>query len=247
MAKLHELIAVEKDTKSLVDQLISKVKQIFAAPDLFVGFHRNYEPIDPQDPERFDPEMVQVRMTVPRVFEDVEKAFTRITDLIIQKEKANTEAIGEIVLGEKVIGNIPVAALVQLEKYFDSLLTIVSQLPMLDGAKQWEQDSSDSSLFRTPEHKKMRGRKEEYPMVLYEATKEHPAQTKVCSRDVPAGYYTTIAFSGGVTVDEKRHICDRAEQLLAAIKKARSRANTVEVSDTAAIGKQLIDFVIKGK
>ncbi len=247
MVKLHELIAIEKDTKSIVEDLVKKAKAAFSTLDLFTGFHRKYEPISADDPERFDAELVNVRLSVSKCFEDIKRAFVKITDLIVTKEGANAQAKGSIVVSEDFeIKDVPVQALVQMEKHFESLVQIAITIPVLDGTKEWNKDTSNKHLYRTNPKKATRTRKEEYPLVLYDATPEHPAQTKVAVRDIPAGYWEKTDFSGAITPDEKDDIVKRAQSTLAAIKKARSRANIAEVK-AVNIGGKLIDYILTGK
>jgi hypothetical protein len=81
--------------------------------------------------------------------------------------------------------------------------------------------------------------------VLYDATEEHPAQLETWSEDIPIGKFTETLWSGMLSPAEKSAKLGRIDKLLRAVKKARQRANAVDVVDVT-IGKELFNY-IEGK
>ena len=78
--------------------------------------------------------------------------------------------------------------------------------------------------------------------VLYEATKEHPAQIDKWTEDVKVGRYLVHTNSGMITPATKAEILGRLDKLAQAAKQARMRANTAEVVQWK-VGKTLMDFI----
>ena len=66
--------------------------------------------------------------------------------------------------------------------------------------------------------------------MLYDATKEHPAQVQLINADVPAYEVERVIYSGMLTISDKKKRIERIERLQRAVKQARQRANTVETS-----------------
>ncbi len=68
--------------------------------------------------------------------------------------------------------------------------------------------------------------------VLYEATPNHPAQIEKWSEDERVGKYTKQMWCGLFSNPQKTAILNRVDKLIRAVKKARQRANRVEVKNT---------------
>jgi hypothetical protein len=80
------------------------------------------------------------------------------------------------------------------------------------------------------------------PITLYEATKEHPAQTQLITEDVIAGAWITIKYSGAIPAPRKKQLLGRIEKLSNAVKFAREQANAAEATDKK-LGKEVFDFL----
>ncbi len=80
--------------------------------------------------------------------------------------------------------------------------------------------------------------------MLYEATKEHPAQVKEIVEDLPIGAILEQEWSSLITPATKADLIDRCDILLRAVKKARARANELDTDvATNKIGKKLLEFI----
>ena len=77
-----------------------------------------------------------------------------------------------------------------------------------------------SNLSTTQTTKKI-----ETPLAPYEATKDHPAQTKTVTEDVVIGWWDTIKHSGALPAPRKEALLERIDKLLKATKRAREQAN----------------------
>jgi len=82
------------------------------------------------------------------------------------------------------------------------------------------------------------------PVVLYEATKEHPAQVKEVTEDVVVGFWSATKFSGALSGDRKEVLVSRIQQLQKAVKFAREEANG-EVVEKKNASAALFGFLLK--
>ena len=120
------------------------------------------------------------------------------------------------------------------------------QVPTLDPTQQWTPDeSAGKGVYKSGVNTSKRTEKQVQHKVLYEATKEHPAQIERWNEDVPVAAIETIHTSGMWTPRRKSDVLARLGKLLTAVKKARQRANTVEV-EYNDIGGKLFDYILFG-
>jgi hypothetical protein len=82
--------------------------------------------------------------------------------------------------------------------------------------------------------------------VLYEATDKHPAQIEKWEEQVAVGKYVTNVQCGMLSPADKSTLLGRCDRLIQAVKKARMKANMVDVVDQS-IGKEIFSFVFDGK
>jgi hypothetical protein len=88
-------------------------------------------------------------------------------------------------------------------------------------------------------------KKIEKPLVLYDATKEHPAQVKLTTEDVISGYWRTTHLCGAMPKQDKAKLLVRILKLLDGVRKARELANEMTVTDVK-VGEAIFDYVLDG-
>lgn len=120
----------------------------------------------------------------------------------------------------------------------------VVELPVLDAAEQWTQSDAERGMWRTDASGSTRTKKLTRPMVLYEATKEHPAQVKEVIEDVFAGTWWTTKYSSALHPQKKAEMLKRVDDLIVAVKFARERANEQPVEDSSA-GRSLMGWIFR--
>lgn len=233
MTRLSQIIAVEKGVKSdAARQLQEATRELAKAPQMS-GISRSYQPRD-EDGDQLPPESTRVQVKADDVLGSVATTLTRLLDVTLTKDTANTAARADVVVGETtVLAGVPVTYLLFLEKQLTELGTFLARLPLLDPAEEWDYDAV-SGAWRTPVVKTVRGRKVLRNHVVAEATREHPAQVQVYSEDIPAGDWATVKFSGALPAARVRALTARCADLLRAVKCAREEANTLEVMDQRA-------------
>lgn len=243
MAKLNQVIAVEKGIKNRVEKQVTDLYHTVQKPDLFGGFARQYQPTN-DDGERFPAENKTVQQTVGAVVRDVKRALTELFDVTASKDYANCTARASVVVdGETVVENAPVTFLLFLEKQLTDLHTMASKLPTLDPAEKWDADKG-SDLFRSDVVRTAKTKKVNKPIVLYDATDKHPAQTQLVQEDQTIGYWETTKMSGAISPPAQRLLVERIEKLQKAVKFAREQGNMVEAPEQA-IGARVLGWIFK--
>ena len=253
--KLHEVIAVEKDVRQTASKIMGETNKTFSSKhQLFATHSKIYSPLSATDVERpSEDEKATPITTVTDKLAYCQKQLIRLFDVIIQKEEANTRAKENVVVYYQdeaitLAENVPVAALVQLENLFETIRSqVFDSIPTLDPTKKWDADvSAGAGYYRTGEITRQSNKKIAKPIQLSAATDRHPAQVQLVNEDVATGTWAITYFSGMLSPAEKSELMGRLDVVLEGIKKARARANTVEV-ESVVIGKKLFKFINEGK
>lgn len=253
--KLHEVIAVEKDVRGTATKIIGETNKTFSSKhQLFATHSKIYTPLKDDDQERpSEDEKPQPITTINDKLDYFQKQLMRLFDVILQKEEANTRAKEDIIVyhkDEKIVlaEQVPVSALVQLENIFESIRAqVYDVIPTLDPTKKWDADvAAGKNYYRTGETTRQSSKKIPKPITLHPGTDKHPPQVQLVTEDVPNGTWTIAYFSGMLSPAEKSELLSRVDLVLEGIKKARARANMVEV-EPLAIGKKIFKFINEGK
>jgi hypothetical protein len=230
MAKLNQIIAVEKGVKSKSYAELTQAHQDVQKQALLSGISRTYQPKD-EEGEQLPAESTRVQLKAEEVLRQTASNLTRLFDVTATKDWANCEARADIVVeGRTLVAGVPVSYLLFLEKQLSDLMTFVKKLPVLDAAETWAHDAS-TDWWRTEPVRSIRTKKVPRNHVKAEATEKHPAQVEVYYEDVAVGYWTTTKFSGAVPAQRVNELVDRVEKLANAVKFAREEANAYEVTD----------------
>ena len=249
MSKLHELLAVEGNLESQAQKCRSELAATFEKKRHHFGekrvtFTANSEGAQPVTEEQSD-----IQTTVAKEIALISGIIAKSIDASHHIDVANCTAKADVVTenGETILQNVPATALLQLEKRLKEVHELVAAIPTLDPAKGFKQDEHrEPGIFKAREISKTRTKKTVRPMVLYEATKEHPAQVKEVTEDLPIGVILEQEWSSLVTPAIKADILDRCDILVRAVRRARARANELEIDvKSNQIGKNLLDFIFR--
>ncbi|KAB8161990.1 hypothetical protein FH609_025635 [Streptomyces sp. 3MP-14] len=242
MAKLNQIIAVEKGVKSKSYQDVTAAHQRLQKPALLVGIARTYQPKD-EEGEQLPPESTRVQVKAEDVLREMATSLTRLFDVTATKDWANCSARADVVVdGRTVVADVPVSYLLFLEKQLAELHGFVKKLPVLDAAETWSLDPS-TDWWKTEPVRTIRTRKVPRNHVKAEATEKHPAQVEVYYEDVPIGYWTTVKFSGALAARTVNELLERVEKLQNAVKFAREEANSAEVADRR-VGEAVFGYLL---
>ncbi|HTU75356.1 MAG TPA: hypothetical protein VMG38_17725 [Trebonia sp.] len=241
MAKLNQIIAVEKGVKSKSFQDLTEAHHSVQKPALLSGISRVYQPKD-EEGEQLPPESTRVQVKVEEVLREMAATITALFDVTATKDWANCQARADVTVdGRPLLRDVPVTYLLFLEKQLTDLHTFVKKLPVLDAAETWTFDAS-ADCYRTEAVRTIRTRKVPRNHVKAEATEHHPAQVEVYYEDIPVGYWSTTKFSGALPARRVHELADRVEKLRAAVKFAREEANSAEVTDER-VGDAVFSFL----
>ena len=253
MTKLHELLAAEGNLETQAIQTRTDLAGTFEKKrHLFEEKRVTFQPNEEGKPATVESQS-DIQSTVRRELAWLSPHLTKAIDAGLQVADANTKARADVVLdddqGTVLLKGVPATALLELEKRLTEwVLQLAKIIPTLDPAKGFQDDPQrGEAIYKAREITKTRTKKDVKVIVKYDATKEHPAQTELIPIDSPVGIISEQEWSGLITPAEKSDILDRAEQIIRAVRKARSRANDQEVDTTLRIGKALLSFVFDGK
>jgi len=241
MSKLNQILAIEKTVKATSNRNLTDLHKKSQVGTLYEGRERTYQPTT-EDGEQFPAESQKLQLKGRNVLKEVQTALAELFDITLTKDKANLKATADIIVdGNTIATGVPVTYLLFLEKQLIDLHTFIVKLPTLDPAETWTWDAGTSS-YRTSPTKAAKTKKTIKPVVMYEATKEHPAQVKEVSEDVVSGYWTSIRYSAALAADRKEELLDRVAKLQNAVKFAREEANGIEAKREAISG-SLFNYV----
>jgi hypothetical protein len=241
MAKLNQIVAVEKGVKSRSFQELTTTHHTLQKQALLSGIARTYQPKD-EEGEQFPPESTKVQVKADEVMRTTATLLTRLFDVTATKDWTNCAARADVVVdGDTLLADVPVTYLLFLEKQLVDLHTFVKKLPVLDAAESWHYDAS-ADCYATDPVQTVRTKKVPRNHVKAEATEKHPAQVEVYHEDVVVGYWRTVKFSGALPAQRVNELLERVEKLQSAVKFAREDANGTEVTDQTP-GKKVFDYL----
>jgi hypothetical protein len=240
-ALLNQVLGVRKGVNSTVGKRFTEIHRDSMKVQLVNGLSRVYEPKDDEG-EALPSEFQKVQIKVDDLNEELAKILARQWDVNATVDMANTFARGDIVIPNgPTIADVPVTTLMYLEKQLTELAAYITKLPALDPSVDWETDEN-TGLFRSETVKTHRTIKVTKPIVLYQATDKHAAQTQLISEDQIAGYWNTTRLSGALPAEYIKSALERVNTVKEAVVKAREKANTTPVEDIS-IGQKILEFI----
>lgn len=243
MTKLNQLVAIEKGVKSTAERTVTDAyHKIQKSSQLLSGISRVYRPKD-DDGDQLPPESTLVQIRAEEVLANTAEALTRLFDVTLTKDVANTQASASVTVGgNMIVANAPVPFLLFLEKQLDQLRVFVSKLPTLDPAEVWS-EGTVSAVYQAAPVQTTRTKKIPRNHVKAEATDRHPAQVDVFFEDVIVGTWTTIKTSGAVPAQRVEVLLRRIDALQDAVKMAREEANSMEITDRH-MGRAIFEYLL---
>jgi len=245
MAKLNQIIAIEKGTKSRVYAELNDMNKKAQKSALFSGFKKTYHKKDDTG-EDLPEERKAVEESCATMLKRAEEIMSELFKVTARKDWSNTAAKATVrVNGTLIASDVPVTYLLFMEKQLQDLKTLIDNMPVLDVADHWQRDPN-TGLYRGEETQTHRTKKVQRPIVLYDATEEHPAQTQLITEDVIAGYWHQVKQSGALPKLDKMAMLQRVEHVLNAVKEAREEANGQDEIASPDIGQALFNYVLRG-
>ena len=241
---LHELLAVEGDLEGAHKKILAETIKTFGKAEHFLGIHKKVVMFVDDGIEHPEGNKA-IDTTVQEKLDYMQKTEVRYFNALLQKEATNQTAKADLVVDGKVIcSDLPATFLLGMETRLKHLRGAYEAIPTLSPGTVWEHDTKKGlGIFRAAHvDEKFKTETKVEPVVLYEATKEHPAQVKEMSITKNVGKHVSTHWSSMISPAEKSEKLGRIDKLIRAVKKARQKANTAEVVKRT-VGAQLFDFI----
>ncbi len=247
---LHSLLAVEGDLRKVASKVQNEAVTLFTKKDdHFEGLVKVYEAFNDDDATRTNnTDRKELVTTVADKLNYVKKAMSKGINAQISKEETNSSGNAKEVLrvGDVTFGELSATSLLSLEKEIVNIRKMYATIPTLDPAKHWQRDEDEEGMrFKTEPQKTFRTSKDSDWVIVAPATKEFPAQVKQVTKDTTVGNYLVTYTSGKITPLMKSQLLERVDDLLLAVKSARSKANQAEVV-RSYVGSSIFEYINKG-
>lgn len=246
MSKLHELLAVEPALTSDHNKVHEETLAVFGRNDAFIRQVEEIEYFAEEDGKLNTNSVKEHTTTVrDRLVYTFGNIFTKFVDTLAQRDATNQKAVADLVVDGQVLArNVPGITLLTLEQKLRQKKEELEKVPTLAAGPKWEKDDH-IGLYRADPEVTFRTHKTLTPIVLYAATKEHPAQVKEVAADKPVAKITRIKYSGMATSAEKADLIARINLVIQACKRARQRANRTDVIKIS-VGSAIANFILNG-
>lgn len=243
MGKMHELLAVESSVTGNYNRDRDETLKVFGKPELFTRLVTRKRHFDESQSHLDTEETKEITTTVKKRLDWYRGSVIDFFDLNLQKDKTNQKATADLVVdGETLATDLPATTLLMLENKLQDLRRVFEHIPTNPSGKRWIFDDAEQ-LWRSAEDEiSFSTKKTAKPVVLYQHTKEHPAQVKEVYEDIPVAEIRRMTSTGMLSSKEKADLLTRLDKLLKAAKKARQQANETDASD-AKMGESIMNFL----
>jgi len=245
MAKLHELLAVMADTTNAAQAVTTETSTVFAKkPDHFRGQSKTVNFFESSREGENTVENKQMVTTVADKLDHAFKSIGRHYDALLQLEEANGRARADLIVdGTTILKDVPATFLLGMESRLKAVREMILNIPTLEMSIKWTPDANlGEGTYRSEATVSMKTEKSLKSRILVEPTKEHPAQVEKWNEDVSVARIETTHTSSMITPHEKSAMILRCDKMISAVKKARQRANTVDVKDLS-IAKEIFGYI----
>lgn len=249
MGKLHELLAVEGDKKGTSEKILKEGLTTFIKrSDHFTGHTKVLEYFDDvrNDKEGGVTERNEIVTTVGKKLEYIMGPVADYYNVTLQKETTNQKATADLVVDGETLGkSLPATFLLGLETKLKGVREVISAVPTLQPGISWipDTDAGEGVFKREHPERTFKTERTIKPFELSPATKEHKAQVEKLSVDVNIGVFITDSSSSMLSPADKSKMLERVDKLIQAVKKARQRANNIDV-EKAEIGGAITKYIL---
>jgi hypothetical protein len=236
-AKLHALLAAERTVTEAAAKIFTETEaKMGKVATFFEGHTKNLRLIEDSPSkdaqEKAGTEVKALASTIPETLAYMLNYWGKAEDLLFQKNRTNQTAKANIEFnGVTIVSDVPVDELLGLEARLPKLRELIAKLPTLDASKEWDAKPDVRKNMWQTRNLEVTTKTEKVfiPIVLAAATDKHPAQVKESTSDKVVGSFELSRQSGAITSRAKADALNAIDSLIAEVKKARARANEVEV------------------
>ena len=246
MAKLHEVLAVEESKKIAAETALNEAARKLEKPALFQAAVKTAQMFEENAHAPAD-ERQAMSTTVTETVREALEEVAPYYDVIYQKEATNQTAAADLDVGSLYMTNLPATFLLGMEKRLRRVRDMIEKVPVLPDNVDWVQDATKGPGVKKCANPQKRFTTEKRPMhkVLYDATKDHPAQIEKWFEDVPVGELTLTVWNSAWSSARKATVLRRIDKLIEACVTSRQRANEAEVL-SLSVGKVIVDYILEG-
>ncbi len=250
MAQLHELLAAEKVPTAAWNQIFEETKKKFSNAHFFNGHSKSLKMLDESEANKAIEEQArEEKEVVTTVYDTLEYAlslYATAEDVQYQKNATNQEANGQVTVDGLNLPALPVDELLGLENRLQKIRELMVTMPTLDASVAWNKDTDAGKHIYITAVPKVTTKTEKtiFPIEMSPATDKHPAQIQAATRDMVIGKFTVMERSGAATAAQKADCILRVDSLLAAIKRARMRANETEIK-SVHVGNDIVNWLLQ--
>jgi hypothetical protein len=246
-AQLHQIFPVESNLSGKCNKILSEAIHTFQRNERFDGYTKILTMFDEnRKKEEGSPEVVEVSTTVKDKLDYIKNSIVKYYDAFAQKEKTNQKANADVILddGTVLLKNIPATCLLGLEKKLVNLRQVFESIPTLPPGVKWEKSEDEDNIYICPnEIITNKTEKTIQHKSIAKATDRHPEQVEKWTADVPVGKYTLTKKTGRISSGEKSKLLGRTDELIIAVKKARTIANNAEI-ESINIGEDIVKYIL---
>jgi hypothetical protein len=249
MAKLHELLAVEKDRSGVANKVMEEAKGVFKAGAHYFGHVKATTFFEDPTSQLGRTEVKIVDDTVPSKLDYVGNVLRRLLDLMYQIDLSNTEAKADLVVnGVTFAEGVPAGFLMILERKLTDVRGVYEMIPTHPPGIDWQADPTQrlpNVAKSVPPIVTFLTQKKIDFAVPVAATEHHPAQIKEVTKDERVARVEETKYTGTISAADKSEMLRRLDMVIAGTKRARQRANGAVASDKK-IARKLLAFINTG-
>lgn len=247
---LHQLIAVQRGIDEETAKTLGAVKHLLAIggdQDPLTGLSRVYRPVT-EDGDQLPPQARRVQITAAELLTRVNESLTKMFNVKFSREEGNCNAKADVkVDGDTLLTDVPVGYLMFLEAQLTKIVELIDDIPTLNPADDWSDSAPGlrDGVWQSAERTTAVPKRVPQVQVLYDATKEHPAQVRPYETEVTVGWWTTVKYSGQMDPKRQQEMRARAIKVQEAVRKAREQANRLETTNRDAA--PLLAYIFGGQ
>lgn len=247
MSKLHQLLAVapEKD-KASTAMLHEAIKTFTDKAHIFNGQSKSVKAFNTaREQELNTQEQTHVADTVKNRLKFTFKAIAASIDTSATIDHANTLAKGKVELPGLDLGELPAVTLLHIEKQCAEWKKLLLATPTLPLGINWvpAPDRGEDIVQAEQVDRTLKAERKTIPVVLYEATVQHPAQVKEVAKDENIASIEVTKYSGLISAREKADFLAKLETLHEAVVKARCQGNE-QPATPIEIGEKITKYLL---
>jgi len=255
--KLHEILVVEADRAGVAKKVMEEGINTFKSKaDHFTGNIKTLKMFDDvrQENEGGEVSRSEIVDTVISKLAYVLGPVTKHYDVVLSKELTNQKATADLIVDGTTIGEgLPATFLLGLESKLKEVRKVVEVIPTLQPGIIWEKDPAQKPgiLRRKYSEETMKSEKEIKHKVLVpptfpkdgESGQSLPAQIESYPDTKNVGKYTVQSWNSMISVHDKSEMLGKVDSLIRATKKARQRANDIEI-ETKKVGENIAKYIL---